>query len=254
MDDVAPVTAWYGKSPSTGDFVSRRLSKSTIDTLHLWVGTGMAALRERAPDDWPIHYASAPVWNALLPAGIVSAQPHIAIIASSFDRVGRRFPMCVLVALAHGSATLARIVSLPDYCAALARLVGQSIRTSIGADELDRRLATLTAEQFRAEPAPADALSDIVEVLGNAALENEQTTVPLNVDSAFPWPNLTREFDPTTPTSYWWSAARPGRLQSGFTHSGPLDATLFVALFGEAQPDTSARASGNDSAAHGGRS
>ena len=85
------------------------------------------------------------------------------------------------------------------------------------------------------EVAPLDDLSDIAAVLGDAAIDSDLSTVPLGADSAFPWPDLARMFDPAGRTSYWWSAPRPGRLQSGLTHAGALDATLFVTLFGDAR-------------------
>jgi type VI secretion system protein ImpM len=241
MSEPAPIAAWYGKSPSIGDFVSRRLSKGIVDTLHSWFQSGMAAIRERAPDAWERHYAAAPVWNALLPAHVVSPKACIAVVAASFDRVGRRFPLCVLVELPEGNASLARITSLPDYCASLSRLVDQSIRAPVGADELDRRLSILAPEFFRGEDSQADDLSDIVAVLGDAARDSDLTTVPLSAEAAFPWPELAGTFDVAGTTSYWWSAVRPGRLQGGFTHRGALDASLFVMLFGDSRNDSEGR-------------
>jgi type VI secretion system protein ImpM len=226
---------WYGKRPSAGDFLSRRLPKSLVDRLDLWLQAGMTALRERSPDEWHRRYAAAPAWNALLPAGVLAPDACLVVVAASQDRVGRRFPMCVIVQLGGGRDALARITSLPGYCAALSALVERSIRTSIGGDEFDQRLSVLTTQFVRDASAPLDDLSDIAAVLGDAAIDSDLSTVPLGADSAFPWPDLARMFDPAGRTSYWWSAPRPGRLQSGLTHAGALDATLFVTLFGDAR-------------------
>jgi type VI secretion system protein ImpM len=225
---------WYGKRPSAGDFVSRRLPRPLVDRLDLWLQAGMTALRERSPDTWQRGYAVAPVWNALVPAGVLAPDACLAVVAASQDRVGRRFPMCVIVQLRGGRDALVRITSLPGYCAGLSGLVEGSIRVSIGADEFDERLSALTTRFVRDASAPLDDLSDIAAVLGDAASGDDLSTVPLGADSAFPWPDLARMFDPAGRTSYWWSAPRPGRLQSGFTHAGALDATLFVTLFGDA--------------------
>ncbi|MGE5170901.1 MAG: type VI secretion system-associated protein TagF [Rudaea sp.] len=232
-DDIA--FGWYGKRPSTGDFVSRRLPKALVDRLDLWLQAGMTALRERAPDAWQGRYAAAPVWNALIPSRILAPDACLAVVAASHDRVGRRFPMCVIVQLPGGRGALSRIASLPAYCAGLAALVDGAIRSPVGADDLDRQLSTLTAQFVRGEEAPVDDLSDIAAVLGDAAIDNDLATVPLGADSAFPWPDLARVFEPGGTTSYWWSAARPGRVQSGFTHAGALDAALFLTLFGDAR-------------------
>jgi type VI secretion system protein ImpM len=232
--DVAPSLGWYGKSPSTGDFISRRLAKAAVDKLDSWLQAGMTVLREQSPDDWDHHYAAAPVWNALLPARIVSGSACLAVIAPSFDRVGRRFPLCVIVTLSGGAATLARITSVPEYCASLGGFVAHAIRTSIGTDEFDRQLSTLTSRYFRDESSEFSDLSDITAVLGSAAVADDLATMPLTAHAAFPWPDLVHAFEPAGLTSYWWSSAQPGRLNGGFTHSGSLDATLFVTLFGGA--------------------
>jgi hypothetical protein len=56
--------------------------------------------------------------------------------------------------------------------------------------------------------------------------------VPLTVRSVFPWPDLVETFNPNAGTSYWWRNVELGRMHSGFTHEGALDANLFSTLFG----------------------
>ena len=234
MRAAAPVIGWYGKTPLTGDFVSRRLSRAIIDKLDTWLQSGMTAIRHEAPDAWQEYYESAPIWDAVLPSGIVTSNVCLAIVAASFDRVGRRFPFCLIVALPAHRATLARFSSLPDYCAGLSSLVDESIRKTIRADELDRKLDTLTSQYACNDLSEVAELSDITAVLGNAAAGDELTTVPLNADSLFPWPDLVRTFDPAGSTSYWWSSVERVRRHGGLTHSGDLDARLFRTLFGAA--------------------
>ncbi|HEX6002697.1 MAG TPA: type VI secretion system-associated protein TagF [Burkholderiales bacterium] len=232
MQIAAPTVGWYGKTPSMGDFISRRLSRAIIDKLDGWLQAGMTAIREDAPDGWQQHYGAAPVWCAVLPAGIIAANACVATIAPSFDRVGRRFPFCVIVALPARGVVLDEFKSLPDYCERLSKLVGVSIRNSIDVDELDRQLDSLTSQCVRDEASVTAELSDIAAVLGDAALDGGLTTVPLTARSVFPWPDLTRMFAPDGATSYWWGNAEPGRVQCGFTHEGALDAKLFATLFG----------------------
>ena len=232
MDTVRPLIGWYGKSPSTGDFISRRLARGTIDKLDTWLQSGMMAIGEQAPDRWQRLYAAAPIWNALLPCGILAPDACLTVLAASFDRVGRHFPFCMVVALPAGEMTLATITSLPDYCESLSQLVEQAIRTSLSADELDERLPAATEPFLRDDESDYPDLSDITAVLGSAALGDDLTTVPLDPRAAFPWPDLARTFDPRGSTSYWWSGI-PQRGTGGFTHRGSLDAPLFVTLFAE---------------------
>ena len=86
----------------------------------------------------------------------------------------------------------------------------------------------------RDDAAEVTDLSDITDVLGTAGLDGSLSTVPLTVRSVFPWPDLIETFDPNARTSYWWRNAEHGRMHSGFTHEGALDATLFSTLFGTA--------------------
>jgi type VI secretion system protein ImpM len=231
MTTAGPTVGWYGKTPSTGDFISRGLSRSVIDRLDGWLQAGMTAIREQSPDAWQEHYASAPIWDAVLPSGIVTSRACVAVVAPSIDRVGRRFPLSVIVTLTMEDTTLSQFTSLPDYCADMSRIVEASIRNSISADEFDQQLDRLTSQSVRDDADLAD-LSDITEVLGDAGLDSTLATVPLTARSVFPWPDLIQTFDPNARTSYWWCNSELGRALCGFTHEGTLDARLFATLFG----------------------
>ena len=231
MEGDATSFGWYGKTPATGDFISRRLAKSTVDRLDAWLQAGMTALRDAAPRSWEVSYASAPIWNALLPASLLTPEASLVVVAPSFDRVGRRFPLCLVTAI--DDRTLRRITSLPGYCADVSRLVDDWLHAQVDADEVDRRLP-LVAAPFLGEDERASALSDIADVLGDAA-QDDLTTVPLDTQSAFPWPDLVRTFDPRAITSYWWTSRTRGATTRGLTHEGSLDVGLFVTLFGAAQ-------------------
>jgi type VI secretion system protein ImpM len=228
MNGQTPAFGWYGKSPATGDFISRRLSRPMIDALDRWFQSGLTALRERAPERWENVYAKAPVWNGLLPGGIVAAQPCLASIAPSSDRVGRRFPFCVVAEVPARSNGWMR--ALGRRGVDLSRVVEQSLRAPLPGDELDKRLHDVAAHTFAGDDAGAG--DDIGSVLEDLAIESvDLATVPLDAQSAFPWPDLAQRFDPGGTASYWWTAGKGG---AGFVHRGALDADLFVTLFGGA--------------------
>jgi len=216
---------WYGKSPAAGDFVSRRLSRPVIAALDRWFQSGMTALRERMPDAWHSCYAKAPVWRTLLPAQAITAQPCLAVVAASSDRVGRSFPFGIVAALPAQPNGWIR--SLPQAGEDVSRLVEQSLRT-LRSDDFDQRLDEIASRVFRDE-----ADDDIGSVLGELAIESgDLSTVPLNAQSAFPWPDLAQRFEPAGTASYWWTGAN--RASAGFLHDGSLDDDLFVTLFGDA--------------------
>ena len=230
MGDVASMVGWYGKTPSTGDFVSRRLARPTLNEVDRWCEVGMLALRERAPDTWERAYASAPTWNALVPARVIAPHACLVAVAASSDRVGRRFPFCVVAAPPH--AALAGIASLGEYGEAMSALVEQSTHASIGMDEFDARLSALATRYF--DGAAASDSSDIGAVLDELAIDaTDLVTVPFGARAAFPWPDLARTFEPAGTTSYWWGHRASAPSPGGFTHRGTLTPSLFVLLFGE---------------------
>jgi type VI secretion system protein ImpM len=232
MADVASMIGWYGKTPSTGDFVSRRLARPTINEVDRWCEVGMLALRERAPDTWERSYASAPTWNALVPARVIAPHACLVAVAASSDRVGRRFPFCVVAS--PPPAALASIASLGEYGEAMSTLVEQSTHAAIGIDEFDARLSALAARYFDGRAMASDDDSDIGAVLGELAIDAaDLVTVPLGAHATFPWPGLARTFEPEGATSYWWGHRTPTVSPGGFTHRGTLTPTLFVMLFGE---------------------
>jgi type VI secretion system protein ImpM len=239
--DAGPVLGWYGKLPATGDFVSRRVPSTFIARWDAWLQRGMTALRDAVPGSWQSTYDSAAVWNALLPAGIVSPNVSVAIMAPSHDRVGRRFPFCVVVSLPPRGTALDRFISLPDFCARASEAASACVRHAVALDEIDRRFTLLIADSVRedagdssdtaagaGETSPA---SDIADVLGEAAVDLDAATLPMNAAALFPWPDLARTFEPAGATSYWWVPLYGDHAVRGFTHEGPLDARLFLTLF-----------------------
>jgi type VI secretion system protein ImpM len=232
MADAASMIGWYGKTPSTGDFVSRRLARPTINEVDRWCEVGMLALRERAPDGWERSYASAPTWNALVPARVIAPHACLVAVAASCDRVGRRFPFCVVAS--PPPAALAHIASLGEYGEAMSTLVEQSTRAALGLDEFDARLCALAGRYFDGRAVTPDDASDLGAVLGELAIDAaDLVTVPLGAHAAFPWPDLARTFEPEGATSYWWGHRASAPSPGGFTHRGTLTPSLFVLLFGE---------------------
>jgi type VI secretion system protein ImpM len=157
---------------------------------------------------------------------VIASQPCLAIVAPSSDRVGRSFPFGIVAPLPAQSNGWIR--ALPQAGEDVSRLVEQSLRT-LRSDDFDRHLDDIASRAFGTAARDGD---DIGSVLDELAIESgDLATVPLNAQSAFPWPDLAQRFDPAGTTSYWWTGAN--RASAGFVHDGSLDADLFATLFGE---------------------
>lgn len=82
---------FYGKLPTYGDFIQKRLPQNFINPWHEWLQAGMLANRERDIEGWKSYYLNCPAWCFVLAAGICGDQPVAGVTIPSVDRVGRYF-------------------------------------------------------------------------------------------------------------------------------------------------------------------
>ena len=66
------VTGFYGKIPSKGDFVQRRLDRAFTNSWDDWLQGCMDSSRARLDSDWLAKYLVSPLWRFALPPGIFS--------------------------------------------------------------------------------------------------------------------------------------------------------------------------------------
>lgn len=89
---------FYGKLPSQGDFVSRRLPWEFTSAWDDWLQQGLLASRAALGERWLAAYLSAPVWRFQLASGVCGPLGWRGFFFASVDRVGRHFPLTVAVA------------------------------------------------------------------------------------------------------------------------------------------------------------
>jgi type VI secretion system protein ImpM len=82
---------FYGKLPTYGDFIQKRLPTDFINPWHAWLQGGILACRERYPEGWMKYYLNCPAWSFVLSAGICGEQAVAGVTIPSVDRVGRYF-------------------------------------------------------------------------------------------------------------------------------------------------------------------
>jgi type VI secretion system protein ImpM len=91
---------FYGKLPTAGDFVTRRLSIDFVQAWDRWLAQHLAPL------------IASELWDESVPLRFLSGStafgPATGIVLSSADRVGRRFPLSIVALLPEASVGLAR--------------------------------------------------------------------------------------------------------------------------------------------------
>lgn len=139
---------WYGKLPSLGDFVSRRLQPEFIQTWDGWLQDRLQTTRAFFGEAWRDCYLTAPIWRFLLLGGVVGPSGWAGILMPSVDRVGRHFPLTVALPLPSYAAAAHALFEGVDWFAALEDAALSALDMSRGPDDLDAALATSAVAQL----------------------------------------------------------------------------------------------------------
>lgn len=86
----------YGKLPTHGDFLRRRVSDDFVEAWDPWLQHCIADSRNALGEQWLDTYLTSPVWRFALGPHVCGAAPVAGIIIPSVDRVGRYFPLTLV--------------------------------------------------------------------------------------------------------------------------------------------------------------
>lgn len=105
MTSSIAAPGFFGKLPSHGDFVGRRLPPSMRDPFDAWLQRGIVASREALGAGWQTAWLSSPLWRFVLAPGLCGPEAWSGVMMPSMDRVGRCFPL-VLAAASDAAPSL----------------------------------------------------------------------------------------------------------------------------------------------------
>lgn len=92
----------YGKIPTLGDFLSRNLPGTFVDSWDGWLRRAMAACARGGGEHWMDLYLSSPIWRFAIGPGAVGPTGRGGILVPSVDSVGRCFPLTIAVDIPDG--------------------------------------------------------------------------------------------------------------------------------------------------------
>jgi type VI secretion system protein ImpM len=98
-DRTATSPGVFGKLPSRGDFISRRLPATFLEPWDQWLQGGVACSKEQLAGQWLDIYMTSPIWRFALSAGVAGQECWAGVMIPSVDRVGRYFPLTLASAL-----------------------------------------------------------------------------------------------------------------------------------------------------------
>ncbi|HFF8948837.1 type VI secretion system-associated protein TagF [Serratia marcescens] len=217
-DSSAPTSiGWYGKLPSAGDFLQRRLPDPVVNNWAHWFHNGLVNLQRDAqgPNDHP--FSNAPVWNFVIPATLGSQYVQMGCLLPARDRVGRRYPICALRLFSQQDWRPQQLNMAASWYQQLGHTLLNGVRNGFSAEQIDRTLQAIPA----LPSPPEEADSEILSIIGF-----QHPDVP-----GLGWQQAADCFDPAQYTSFWWTNQADGHPLYTHVHSGNLTVQLFSLLF-----------------------
>ncbi|MFT5532218.1 MAG: type VI secretion system protein ImpM [Burkholderiaceae bacterium] len=181
-----PVTGFYGKITSHGDFVSRRMPADFVSVWDHWLQTVLHGSRAQLGERWLATYLNSPIWRFALAPGVCDDKTWAGIVMPSIDRVGRHFPLTIAAGVTGQVPLLDWLDRSAGWYAELETLALSTLDAGADFVQFDAAVQAMVAPAFLAsEPAAAlhmpitsvDALPLVLpalaHTLANAALAGQ---------------------------------------------------------------------------------
>jgi type VI secretion system protein ImpM len=172
----------FGKLPSHGDFLRRRVSDAFVDAWDAWLRECLASSRAALGERWLDVYLTSPAWRFALAAGTCGPAAVIGLMVPSVDRVGRYFPLTLVANLPPDVNPIAAITASAAFFDRAERLIIETLETEeIDFERFDEHVVRLgealdsitLPPRIVLDPAAAAMLSDGAQLwqipIGSAA-------------------------------------------------------------------------------------
>ena len=161
----------FGKLPAKGDFVARTVPGEVLQHWETWLEKTVGGARHLLGPNWQHTYDIAPVWRFWI-GEMVFGHPVTGALIPSTDRVGRRFPLTLLLTDGHGAWPARPLADdrsnsawYDQLEAALLQAVGQGFN-----GDVDGLLASLSLPEGAQQARPEDRRYSFV-AYGESGLE-----------------------------------------------------------------------------------
>jgi type VI secretion system protein ImpM len=135
---------FYGKLPSKGDFLTRRLSRGFTDKWDGWLQQAIAHSKGVLGEGWLDNYLTSPIWNFVMTPGVCGARGWGGVMMPSVDRVGRYFPLTITGTLGEDGDPLAIAFFAQDWFARARQIALSALEDeSSSFEEFDLNVAAL---------------------------------------------------------------------------------------------------------------
>lgn len=166
---------FYGKLPTHGDFLRRRVSDAFVADWDAWLQECVDASRTALGSEWLNVYLTSPAWRFVCAAGACGPSAVAGVMVPSVDRVGRYFPLSVVGELPDEANVLAVMHDAAAFFAAAEELLIETLEAEvIDFEAFDRRTSELGVLL-------AETLPSIVVDPGAAAILRGDVDTPIRL-------------------------------------------------------------------------
>jgi type VI secretion system protein ImpM len=142
----------YGKLPSHGDFLRRRVSDAFVSVWDEWLQQSMAASQSTLGQHWLDVYLTSPVWRFACDAGVCGSRGYAGVMAPSVDRVGRYFPLTLVWEMPEGVHSLVVTRRADNWFDQVERLLLETLAEEhVDLEKFDQRFVLLGRELDRVQ-------------------------------------------------------------------------------------------------------
>lgn len=213
--------AWYGKLPSSGDYIQRYMPTSLVNWWANWFQNSMSNWQKNK-NTLAYSFKSAPIWNFAIPATLGPQVVQIGCLLPAMDKVGRLYPICALRYFTLETWHPHMMSVTADWYDELGHILLNAVRCRHSAKQLEQALLDVPLLQ---PSFPKD--SDILSIIG--VYDPDVTRLS--------WEQVTECFKADQYTSFWWTNQADGRALATCGHSGTLTPQLFYRLFALTTPN-----------------
>jgi type VI secretion system protein ImpM len=137
------IPGFYGKLPTFGDFISRRLAASFVRPWDAWLQDAISSTQEKLGDQWLETYLTSPVWRFVLSAGACGDRACVGVLMPSVDNVGRYFPLTLAVLIEQQTALPRLFVDGAEWFGKIEDLALSSLEDDFNFERFDRELQNM---------------------------------------------------------------------------------------------------------------
>lgn len=231
----------YGKVPSVGDFVRRRLPAAFVDPWDDWLQAGVASSRKDLGDGWLATYLTSPIWRFALAARLCGPTPVLGVILPSVDAVNRPFPLTIAALVPPSTSLFGIAAGAERWFKAIETLALACLDRSLDLAELEARLDRIGAPAGESErdlpsavPLPSRSATSLRWRLDGS----EGAPLSALLGEAL-YPRLLDDLARSAfgDVSLWWTEGSDALPHAFLLYGGMPPAAAFSALLDDREPD-----------------